>query len=166
MAIYQKNKILIPAKIRAIYNKQYLLYIKKYNTTDQFLKKSILTNYSFYYPYYGFNTRSLSACKINLGKYEAWQNSNAHPQMHLVRKDTNQGIGISYKFSWALDQAVRYTNLITINNVTPIIYEQGTIENGDLVVYFACADSNHNDLQIDNFFKAGTSSFWVFALAD
>lgn len=46
------------------------------------------------------------------------------------------------------------------------IYEQGTIENGDLVVYFACADSNHNDLQIDNFFKAGTSSFWVYALAN
>ena len=57
-----------------------------------------------------------------------------------------------HKFSWDLDQALRYTNLITINNVTPIIYEQGTIENGDLVVYFACADSNHNDLQIDNFF--------------
>ena len=71
-----------------------------------------------------------------------------------------------HKFSWDLDQALRYTNLITINNVTPIVYEQGTIENGDLVVCFACADSNHNDLQIDNFFKAGTSSFWVYALAN
>ena len=71
-----------------------------------------------------------------------------------------------HKFSWDLDQALRYTNLITINNVTPIVYEQGTIENGDLVVYFACADSNHNDLQIDNFFKAGTSFFWIYTVAN
>ncbi|MDO5008547.1 MAG: hypothetical protein Q4E15_06515 [Lactobacillus johnsonii] len=39
------------------------------------------------------------------------------------------------------------------------IYEQGTIENGDLVVYFACADSNHNDLQIDNFLKQELARF-------
>ena len=34
-----------------------------------------------------------------------------------------------------------------------------TFENGDLVVYFACADSNHNDLQIDIFLKQELALF-------